>query len=246
MGIKHVRVSTVTDSASTVDVGPTEWNADHAITGPVILSSGTATNTPLQFVAGALNTSATVGAVEYDGTCFYNTAIDATRQVNCSMQMMVQTTSRTMSTATLLLQKMMNETTNGAVTVDPGTYFWEAGCAISAGTTISRNIGFGFGGTATLTRQVTIAQGRAAASYETPLQPTFVMAFAESTGLIALSSQPFRAVIMHGKVVVSASGTLIPSVSFPVGNSIAHVMDDAFFRIYPVGSSVTGFVGNWS
>jgi hypothetical protein len=245
MGIKHVKVSTIADSATTVDVGPTEWNADHSITGPVILSSGTATNTPLMFVAGALNTGATAGAVEYDGNCFYNTAIDATRQVNCSMQFMIQTTSRTLTTSTLP-QKLMNETTNGAVTVGAGTYFYDCGYAITGMSTTARNVGFSFGGTATIGRQLNIAQGRHGLTFETMAQPSLAHFTAASSITTFASTALTNATLVNGKLVVTEGGTLIPSIAIGSQNTTASTLSDAFFRIWPIGSSAVGTVGNWS
>jgi hypothetical protein len=246
MGIKHSKVSTVADSATTVDVSPTEWNADHSINGPVILSSGTATNTPLLFSSGALNTVATAGAVEYDGTCFYNTAIDATRQVNCSMQVMVQTTSRTLTTSTAA-QKLLNETTNGAVTVGPGTYFWESAFALTGlSTTVGHGHNFGIAGTATIVRSFIYGGGKISQTLEAPVQPGIIFAFATVAQITFSTTTPTIAGIVNGKLVVGASGTIIPTISVSSGNATAATLTDAFFRIWPIGSSVTGFVGNWS
>ncbi len=246
MGIKHVKVSTIADSATTVDVSPTEWNADHSITGPVILSSGTATNTPLLFSAGALNTVATAGAIEYDGNCFYNTAVDATRQVNVSMQFMHQTTSRTLTTSTLS-QKLFNETTNGAVTIGSGTYFYDAGFAVTGLSSVAAtSFGFSFGGTATISRQVIIVQGKQSAALDSLIQPSLNYLTAASTVALAASTEPTRASLLNGKLVVTSSGTLIPQVQIPANNTTAATLVDAFFRIWPMGSSAVGTVGNWS
>jgi hypothetical protein len=245
MGIKHTKVSTIADSVTTVDVGPTEWNADHSITGPVILSSGTATNTPLLFVAGALNTGATAGAIEYDGNCFYNTAVDATRQVNVSMQFMHQTTSRTLTTSTLA-QKLFNETTNGAVTVGSGTYFYDSGFAITGLSSLSKALGFSFGGTATISRQFWVAQAVAATSLSTPTQPSLGTLTAASTSLFSATTLPTFMALTNGKLVVTSSGTIIPQVQILANNATAATLADAFFRIWPIGSSAVGTVGNWS
>jgi hypothetical protein len=246
MGIKHVKVSTIADSATTVDVSPTEWNADHSITGPVILSSGTATNAPLLFVAGELNTTSTAGGVEYDGNCFYNTAIDATRQVNVSMQFMHQTTSRTLTTSTLH-QKLLNETTNGAVTVGAGTYFYDGGYALTFGSSLAKTVGFSLGGTATLTRVLSLAQSRGAIAHGTPTQASLsVKVTTASSQLHSGSTGVTAAGTLTGKLVVTAGGTVIPQIQVTANNATAAVLDDAFFRIWSIGSSAVGTVGNWS
>jgi hypothetical protein len=242
MGIKHVFVSTVADGSTTEHVRPSDWNADHTIDGTVILSSGTATNTPLQFVAGALNTGATAGAMEFDGTCFYQTALDATRQVAFSAQVMRQTTTRAISTSTAI-QQLFNETTNGAVTVGPGTYFFDAGYTIASGSTTSKTFGWGFGGTATITRQAWTGIGR----FGSTINSNMSFHTANSTSLtVAGSTATAIAAKLRGKLVIGASGTLIPSFQIPAGNATVGTLTNAYFSLVCVGSSVVTHVGNWS
>jgi hypothetical protein len=243
VGIKHVKVSTIADSASTVDVSPTDWNADHTITGPVILSSGTATNTPLKFVAGALATTSTAGGMEFDGTCFYNTAINATRQVAVTAQFMTINSNRTLTTSTSP-QYLFNATTNGAVTVGAGTYHFDCMGCLTALSAAGRTIGWFLGGTATKT-DGWIALAR-------PLDTSTgngVTAGAWSTGgsLTTTTTHATLSFYLNGRVVVTSSGTIVPQVQIATNNATAAVLlADSYFRIWPEGSSVFAFVGNWS
>jgi hypothetical protein len=246
VGIVHAKVSTVADASTATDVRPSNWNADHTIDGTVILSSGTDTNTPLRFVAGALNTTSSAGVMEYDGTCFYQTAIDATRQVTRCEQIITQQSSRTLTTSTAQ-QKIFNETTNGAVTLSPGSYLFECAFNVSGLSTASKQVGFGFGGTATVTTQGWIARGVAGG---TPGPAGGVGAsyrITASSGIANGSTTNGFVGLVKGKIVLGASGTLIPNLHIATNNATAAILqNDAYFRIYPIGSSVVGSVGNWS
>jgi hypothetical protein len=246
VGIVHAKVSTVADASTATDVRPSNWNADHTIDGTVILSSGTATNTPLRFVAGALNTTSSAGVMEYDGTCFYQTAIDATRQVTRTEQIITQQSSRTLTTSTAA-QKIFNETTNGAVTLSPGSYFFECNYAIITAGTLSKTVGFGFGGTATISTQAWLARGKHNGTLAGTQGASAVYRTAASTAIANGSTLATFNAFIKGKVVINASGTLVPNIHIPANNATAAVLqEDAYFRIYPIGSSVVGSVGNWS
>jgi hypothetical protein len=245
-GIVHAKVSTVADASTATDVRPTSnWNADHTIDGTVILSSGSTSNTPLQFVAGALNTVATGGALEFDGVCFYQTAIDATRQVTRTEQIITQQSSRTLTTSTSP-QKMFNETTNGTLTVGAGTYLFDCAGSVTGFSTSAHTLGWGFGGTATLSTQGWYAATKQGTDPGTLANAVSAWFVAASTAISQNTTQPSINFYMSGKVVVNAGGTLIPNVHIPANNATAAVLQDGFFRIYPIGSSVVGSVGNWS
>jgi hypothetical protein len=246
VGIVHAKVSTVADASTATDVRPSNWNADHTIDGTVILSSGTSTNTPLRFVAGALNTTSSAGVMEYDGTCFYQTAIDATRQVTRCEQIITQQSSRTLTTSTSP-QKMFNETTNGALTVGPGSYLFECFGGVKGLSTASHSVGWGLGGTATVTTQAYYARARNNATIDG--DGTIAHNYFTGATTVFINASTLNTVVFYltGKVVISASGTLIPNIHIPAVNATAAVLDnDAYFRIYPIGSSVVGSVGNWS
>jgi hypothetical protein len=245
VGIKHVFVSTVADGSTTEHVRPSDWNADHTIDSTIILSSGTATNTPLKFVAGPLNTNATAGAMEFDGVCFYNTAITNTRQVSASPQCITQTTTRTLTTSTAA-QKIFNATTNGAVTVGSGTYFWECQFAVTGLSSATKNVGFGLAGGATFTQKFW-CRGRPLGSLTTPTGTQLVYCTALSTLVVPASTLSTVVINAYGRVIVTASGTIIPSLQISNQNSTAAVVaNNAYFNIWPIGSSVFAFVGNWS
>jgi hypothetical protein len=245
VGIKHVFVSTVADGSTTEHIRPSDWNADHTIDATVVLSSGTATNTPLKFVAGPLNTNATAGAIEFDGTCFYNTAITNTRQVSVAPQIITQTTTRTLTTSTDA-QKIFNATTNGAVTVGAGTYFFECQAAITGMSSgAAKNLGFGMAGTATMSQKWWLT-AKFAAALGTFGNNTMVYSAAFSTAVVATTAVTL-AFHAQGKIVVNASGTVIPSFQIANQNATASVLaNNSHFNLYPIGSSVVAFVGNWS
>jgi hypothetical protein len=244
-GIVHAKVSTVADGSTTDHVRPSDWNADHSITGAVILSSGTATNVPLQFVTGALNTVATAGAVEYDGLCFFKTPVTGARALTQTFHACSQTTTRTLATSTIN-QKIFNETTNGAVTLKVGTYFWRMGFAVTFAATVNHPNGYGLAaGTATIQKQANWVWMSPTSSFAIPASVnlgyiTAVTTNQTGTTRAALCGQ------VKGKVVISASGTVIPSMRIAAGNATAATLTDAYVYFWPAGTTDFGTVGAWT
>jgi hypothetical protein len=246
-GIVHAKVSTVADSSTATEVRTTSnWNADHTIDSTVILSSNP---TPLQFVAGALNTTSTTGAREFDGTCFYQTAIDNTRQVVVAPQVINTTASRLLSTSTAA-QQMFDASANGRVSVGPGTYAFECAGFITGMSTSSHSVGWGLAGTAAVGQYQWkyMAWFRGAGSTVlTNGVPFHVSTLLASTALLAATTVANFVFNTDGEIVVNTSGTIVPELRIPANNATASTLQkDAYFRIWPLGSSVFSSVGNWS
>jgi hypothetical protein len=247
VGIVHAKVSTVADGSTATEVRTlANWNADHTIDGTVILSSGTSTNTPLRFTPGALNTTSSAGVMEFDGVCFYQTAIDATRQVTRTEQFITNQSSRTLTTSTSF-QKIFDETTLGTLTIGPGSYVFDCYFGVKGLSTAAKFMGFGFGGTATISTQGWLSRYKVGGSLDAVSGGGGLWATAASTNVAQSTTQPAINAFISGKLVVGASGTVIPNLQITAANATAAILEtDAFFRIYPIGSSVVGSVGNWS
>lgn len=221
---------------------------------PVSLSSGTTVNelVPLRFTAGAFTTVPLSGALEYDGDCFYGTDGVPNRQIIIAAQVGTITTSYAISTDSTGNQKLFNPTTNGAVNVGPNkSYLFEAGFEITNLSTVSGSIGFDpkGAGTATVSHQAWHCMSFRAAATSVPTAALLSYHRAASTACIAAASTVGQVTaFIKGKLVVTTSGTLIPSVFYGSSGVTAEpiVSQGAYFKLIPIGSDTFTARGTWT
>jgi hypothetical protein len=212
------------------------------LTGPS-LTAGTAAVAPLKFASGTNLTTAAAGAVEYDGTVFYQTPAASTRSVIDGEQFCTLTSAYTLTSQTAA-QKLFNTTTNGAVTLPVGSYFFECFFTLSALSTVTGGFGFALGGAATIAGQLWETMGSNAA-LATAASPQSTVNTAANTAIVTATTSGVGWAKVWGKVRISVAGTLIPQVSL-VTAAAGVVGIDSSFRIWPVGSATVTTVGNWS
>jgi hypothetical protein len=222
--------------------------ATQTLTGKTLtnaaLSAGTATAAPLNLTSGTNLTTATAGAMEYDGTVFYATPTASQRGVIMAEQIILLQAAYTLTSQTAA-QAMFNTPAGGQVTLTAGTYEFECFYSLSAMSATSGSFGFALGGTATKTQFFwSLAQkGAAAVATATATQSTYNVA--ANTALTTASVNTVGYANISGIINVSASGTVIPQVSLGVA-AAAVVGIGSYFRIRPIGSTTVTSVGNWS
>jgi hypothetical protein len=222
--------------------------ATQTLTGKTLtnaaLSAGTTTAAPLNLTSGTNLTTATAGAMEYDGTVFYATPTASQRGVIMAEQIILLQAAYTLTSQTAA-QALFNTPAGGQVTLTTGTYEFECFYSLSAMSSTSGSFGFALGGTATKTQFFwSLAQkGAAAAATATATQSTYNVA--ANTTLATASVNTVGYANISGIINVSASGTVIPQVSLGVA-AAAVVGIGAYFRIRPIGSTTVTSVGNWS
>lgn len=209
----------------------------------VALAAGTTSVAPFNLTSGTNLTTATAGAIEYDGTVFYATPTASQRGVITAEQIILLQSAYTLTSQTAA-QKLFNTPTNGQVTLSVGTYGFECFYSLTAMSATSGSYGFALGGTATFTqfylamadKRATLATVQSAqTSYNVAAITTIATANTNTTGFAQIS----------GIINVSASGTIIPQVSLGVA-AAAVVGAGSYFRIRPIGSTTVTSVGNWS
>lgn len=231
------------------------------------LSAGTATVAPLTFAAGTNLTTAAVGAVEFDGTAFYATAVASSRQQLDAEQYIIAAANSatynntgldTAVAAAVFTATTNPSVTNGAVTLVAGkTYLFEAMYNLTNTGTTSHTWGVNFGGTATFSAGTSYEVfGLSTGTANTPATgglSGFVSTTTLSTNVpvTAASTSATEQVMvqMAGTIVVNAGGTVIPQMQASArpgasGTPGVVVLKGSFFRIWEMGT--LGTVGNWS
>jgi hypothetical protein len=212
----------------------------------LLAQAGTATLAPLQLTSGTNLTSASAGAVEYDGVSFYATPSSGTGRtvVDTFGYYAVGATPRSLSSATGAQSAFgVGYTVQGST-----AYQFEIVLTLTMGTTTSRTTGFNFGGTATLTSgfltAVTVVNATGAST-----APTMAFTTTPGTNLVLNSSSTTAGLTTRitGVLRVNAGGTIIPQVAFsaaPGGTNTVNT--NSFMFIRPIGTNTATSVGAWA
>lgn len=218
--------------------------------GPLLLTTGTSSVAPLKLLSGTNLTTATAGAVEYDGKVVYSTP--AGRGVSPSMMFYRLNANLTGSNVST------EQPVYGVgVTLQAGTIYAFSGIyqLQKSSNSTSHTIGTSFGGTATLNNiNAGILWTRAAVATASSNMDAFSSfhAFATSaanlvlTGSIATANQTFVARIA-GTVSIDASGTFIPQYKLSANGGPYATLAGSYFSIWPIGAAgANTSVGPWA
>lgn len=221
------------------------------LTSNLTLAAGTTSLSPLTFQSGTNLTSATAGAMEYDGKVIYSTP--SSRGVSPSMMFYRLDSGLAGSNVSTAQNTFGVGVTLAASTI----YAFESYFILqkTAGTT-SHTISHGFGGTATLNNLAYgILWSRADVSGTFNAMSTFNPLFAFSTvagsinltASIASASETFNA-RMTGTVSINAAGTFIPRyTASPAPGGAYTTLAGSYFAIWPIGAAgANTSVGPWA
>lgn len=216
---------------------------------PIVLPAGTATNAPLSLQSGTNLTTATAGAVEYDGKVIYSTP--AGRGVSPSMMFYRLNSSLSGSNVSTAQSVFGVGVTLAASTV----YAFEANYLFqkTAGTT-SHTFGLSFGGTATINNilysgSYNSESAAPASDYISSAGTIFVTVVTNFTVGLSTSSASFtRQQIIKGTVSINAGGTFIPQYQLSTAPGGAYsTIAGSYFAIWPIGAAgANTSVGPWA
>lgn len=230
-------------------------------------SAGTASVAPVVLTSGTNLTTAAAGAVEFDGTAFYATAVNSARQQLDAEQYIIATANSatynntgldTASAAPVFTSTTNSGVTNGAITLVAGkTYIMEFLYNLTNTGTTSHTWATAFGGTATFSAgtnyQVFGNSGVTASTPATGGLSGFIASTTLTTAVVctaaSVSATEQVAIEGYGTLVVNAGGTLIPQLKASArpgatGTPGVILLAGSYFRIWEMGTS--NFVGNWS
>lgn len=233
-----------------------------SVLGSVTLGAGTTSVAPISLTSGTNLTTATSGAVEFDGNAFYATSQASSRQVVDAEQYIIQATEPAGDNNTGLdsaSAAAVFTAGSGTITLAAGkTYFFEGQYMLTNSGTTSHTWGTNFGGTATFNALGTSysvsgnSSGTANAAATGGLSG-FLTGATLTTNVVctpASTSATEQVVVwVQGTLSVNAGGTLIPRMQAsarPGATGTPGVVHKAgsFFRIWQVPT--LGSVGNWS
>lgn len=219
--------------------------------------AGTATVAPINLTSGTNLTTAAAGALEYDGTCFYATAVGSSRQNIAAAQRIVLTSTHDLVDTTIASATPFFVATGaatGAVSLAAGTAYEFEGLMLWTNTgTTSHTWSVLFGGAATLTRIAYVAQ--ATTSTGAALTAVSQIPSAAATAVVitgaSTSATENVSVWVKGIVTINGAGTFIPQILASArpgasGTPGVTALAGSNFRIWPIGAAANIVVGNWS
>ncbi len=242
------------DSAITISALGESYNhstlaplADPTFTGTITTSAGSTTKAPIKIATGgSLLTTAEDGALEMDGNCFYGTT-DAGNRGYIPIKHFIRCNATRTLPNDSNLNAIFNDPTNGRLTLETGTYLFEAVIGIKSMSATSGNAAVDIlgAGTATVDDWLYAAIGK---------DGTLISVAAVLGTMPVIKSTPasmFTAGIgaemwftLKGSFTVTAGGTLIPSIDQVTG-AAAVVQIGSYFSCERIGSTTVVSVGQW-
>jgi hypothetical protein len=221
-------------------------------TAGVVAPAGTTTLAPILLTSGTNLTSATAGAIEYDGKVVYGTPIGTQRGIVPTQQYYRLDSALAGSNVTTAQSIFGVGVTLSASTV----YEFELVTLLTktAGTT-SHTVGFGFGGTATLNNIIyyTIGNPSSVSSASAGMSGAgsygIVQTAANTSFLSAQTSASlWLPLIIKGTVSINANGTFIPQYTLSAAPGGAYsTAAGSYIRINPLSASGAATnVGTWA
>lgn len=220
-------------------------------TANAVIPAGTATVAPVLLTSGTNLTSATAGAVEYDGKVVYATPIGTQRGIVPTQQYYRLNADLVGANATGAQNIFGVGCTLSASTV----YEFEMEFAMSksAGTTPNA-ISLGFGGTATTNNiGYSVLEKSNTNSFTNLATNDTIQAYIQTTAATALSGAQTAATIFYiflikGTVSINAGGTFIPQYTLSAAPGGAYsTVAGSYIRIAPLSASgANTSVGTWA
>jgi hypothetical protein len=222
-----------------------------SFSGTAVLSAGTTSLAPLRFTSGTNLTSATAGALEYDGKVIYGTPIGSQRGVIPGAQFFRLNSDLAGANVTTAQSTFGVGVTLSASTVYAFEYYFII--SKSAGTT-SHQINLLFGGTATINNILyggfLQAANAAFAAGNISTAATFYSNVATGAQLDSGITSAARTeyVQLKGTVSINAGGTFIPQYILNNAPGGAYsTLAGSYFYIYPISASgANTSVGTWA
>lgn len=216
------------------------------------LAAGTATagSAPLKLTAGTLLTTAEDGAIEMDADCLYGTVDAGNRGLIPVINIIRQDADRAAFAAGTAQQAIFNSTTNGAITVETGTYLFEGLVQIKVTSATSGNLKFSLAGAGTGTFATILYTVNSIDAANDTLTAWSGVSEIVSTQVVANMATASTATVttffVQGSFECTVAGTLIPSVAQTTTVATAVTTAGSYFQLTRIGSTTATNVGQWS
>jgi hypothetical protein len=218
-------------------------------TAPVFAAGSATAGSHPKFTSGTLLTTAEDGAFEFNGDAAYLTTDDGNRGVIPIEHLIRQDAAWTLANSASE-QKLFNAVTDGTLTLEVGTYFFDSQFIITSMSATSGNAAFDLLGAGTATLGTVLYQviGNDANSVVSSATRTGTFSTSAQTGAAMVTAGTGTALgaYLVGTFEVTGAGTIIPSVTILTAVATAAVAAGSYFKCNRVGSTSLTSIGQWS
>lgn len=219
------------------------------LTSPVIAAGSAAAGSWPKLTPGTVMTTAEAGALENDGNCFYGCTDAGNRGVIPFDHFIRCDATRTLPNDTNL-NAIFNSPANGTLTLETGTYLFEALLQVTVMSATSGNalVDILGAGTATTAAWMWMHLGVDSTTPSTIAAPQMAVAVTKTspTQIATSGTGTGLNVYVRGTVEVTVAGTIIPSIKLFTAIATAVVGIGSFFKINRIGSTSVASIGQWS
>jgi hypothetical protein len=207
----------------------------------------------IAFASGSLLTSQVVGAMEFANGVLSFTPLAGGRGVHPT-EFFIISDGSTLSN-TVNPQKLFDSVTNGTLSLEPGTYFFEALISASGMAAVSDNAAIhirGSTGNATITECMFDITGRdelvntAGAKSGSLLDTVSTGTLGAGTDALTPTTDTGMQFTLRGMFRVSVAGTIVPSIELNTAVGTVQIAAGSYFKCRLVGSATVISEGPWS
>lgn len=213
--------------------------------GEIILEIGDTDDAPIKFQVGTNLTTAEVGAVEMDANNIYGTTDAGNRGIVPLRHFIRQDSTRTFTSNTSE-QAIFDETTNGRLTLEAGTYKFECAVTMSAMSATSGNAAFDIlgAGTSTITGVFYSLRGIDGATATAATETGSYMVLAQTPASAVTAGIGTALQFSAEGTFETTAGTIIPSMTL-VTAAAAVIGIGSYCGFERMGSDTVTNVGQW-
>jgi hypothetical protein len=213
--------------------------------GSFSTAAGTTTFPQMSLVVGTLMTTPSDGAVEMDATNMYGTTDVGNRGYIPLVHYIRADTTRTFTSNTSS-QTIFNSPANGRITLETGTYRFQAHLQFAAmsATSGNRSINILGAGTATIGTVAWIAVGMDSDGTPGAGSVGFNAAVGSPASVVTAAIATGLGVLLNGSFEVTVAGTMIPSTAM-VTAAASTLTPGSYWEIWRTGTTSVVSVGQW-
>ena len=214
--------------------------------GEILCAAGGTADAPIKFQSGTNLTTAEAGAMEFDGSVFYATAIAAARQVNVATQFAIVPTGGFALSTAAGVQSCFPAATDVWTLAGSTTYRFEGMYYITKSTnSVTTALAFALGGGASVTSIGYQVLSHAAAVNVTATANNSTWVTRETSTVVTIATTAATLIQFRGLIRMNAGGTVTPQINFSGTAAGSPTMAaNSYIMFTPIGSNTVASVGN--
>ena len=207
---------------------------------------------PHRFQSTALDGTAMVGKLEFDGDAFYTSPTGSSRGVSPSVHFIAQVSNRANIANVNTANAIFDAVTNGTITLPADTtYKFDMNFAVSTTGATSRTLGllFACSNAPTAISYMSICNALAPTGFATVNAASIVRVAVTTVTPInaAAAAASYNVVSVSGILRTNLATTFIPQMQWSAApGAVSVVQAGSYFMMYPLGSGSVASCGYWS